>query len=161
VSVRLKNGRPIIEVYDPRTASKRYVTQPEIRGLGFGIPTSLRQARKIEREVLAAQELAANGRDETIGSFAERWPDDFRRGKAGRLRSEHNRERVRRFGLEYEARTLRSLTRTEARRWANAHPSTVPALRAMFSDAVEDRLADENPYARPGLAVGGVRTSWC
>ena len=28
VSVRLKNGRPIIEVYDPRIASKRYVTQP-------------------------------------------------------------------------------------------------------------------------------------
>ena len=25
----------------------------------------------------------------------------------------------------------------------------------MFSDAVEDRLADENPFARLGLTVGG------
>src|SRR5687767_11275046 len=46
VSVRLKNGRPIIEVYDPRTARKRYVTHAEIRALGFAVPTSLRQARK-------------------------------------------------------------------------------------------------------------------
>ena len=90
-----------------------------------------------------------------------RWPDDFRRGKGGRLRSdatvEHNRERVRRFGREHGERTLRSFSRTEARRWANAHPSTVPALRAMFSDAVEDKLADENPFARLGLAAGRGR----
>ena len=87
MSVRLKNGRPIIEVYDPRTARKRYVTHAEIRALGFAPPTSLRQARKIEHEVLAAQERAADGRDETIGSFAARWPDDYRRGKAGRWRA--------------------------------------------------------------------------
>ena len=31
----------------------------------------------------------------------------------------------------------------------------MPALRAIFGDAVEDRLADENPFARLGLAVGG------
>jgi integrase len=123
------------------------------------VPTSLRQARKIEREVLAAQQRAADGRDETIGSFATRWPDDYRRGKAGRLRSDatvaHNWERARRFGRDHRQRTLRSFARTEARRWANAHPSSVPALRAMFTDAVEDRLADENPSARLGLAVGG------
>lgn len=64
MSVRVKNGRPIIEVYDPRVGSKRYVTQVEIRALGFSAPTSVRQARKIEREVLAAQEQAANGGDE-------------------------------------------------------------------------------------------------
>ena len=159
MSVRIKNGRPIIEVYDPALGSKRYVTQSEIRALGFELPTSVRQARKIEREVLAAQERAGSrGGEETIGAFAARWPDDYRRGKGGRLRSEatveHNRERVRRFGRDHGERTLRSFTRTEARRWANAHPSTVPALRAMFSDAVEDRLADENPFARLGPGGG-------
>jgi hypothetical protein len=159
--VRIKNGRAIIEVYDPQIADKRYVTQREIRALGFELPTSLRQARKIEREVLAAAERATGGRDETIGSFALRWPDDYRRGKAGRLRSEatviHNRERIRRFGRDHGLRTLRSFTRLQARAWANAHPSTVPALRAMFADAVEDRLADENPFARLGLAEGRGR----
>ena len=162
VSVRIKNGRPIIEVYDPRIGDKRYVTQAEIRALGFDPPANLRQARRIEREVLAAQAQAMDGRDETVGSFTERWPDDFRRGKGGRLRSEatvaHNRERVRRFGREHGEQTLRSFSRTDARRWANTHPSTVPALRAMFSDAVEDRLADENPFARLGLAAGRGRS---
>jgi integrase len=161
MSVRTKNGRPIIEVYDPALGTKRYVTQGEIRALGFELPSSTRQARKIERDVLAAQERALYGREETIGAFATRWPDDYRRGKGGRLRTEstveHNRERVRRFGRDHVERTLRSFTRTEARSWANAHPSTVPALRAMFSDAVEDKLADENPFARLGLAAGRGR----
>lgn len=134
----------------------------EIRALGFELPSSTRQARKIEREVLAAQERSAlHGREETIGAFAIRWPDDYRRGKGGRLRSEstveHNRERVRRFGRDHAERTLRSFTRTEARSWANAYRSTIPALRAMFSDAVEDKLADENPFARLGLAAGRGR----
>ena len=162
MSVRIKNGRPIIEVYDPRIGDKRYVTQAEIRALGFDPPANMRQARRIERVVLAAQAESMDGRDETIGSFTERWPDDFRRGKGGRLRSEatvaHNRERVRRFGREHGEQTLRSFSRTDARRWANTHPSTVPALRAMFSDAVEDRLADENPFSRLGLAAGRGRS---
>jgi hypothetical protein len=38
---------------------------------------------------------------------------------------------------------LRSISRTHGRAWANDHPSTVAALRAMFSDAVEDNLADK------------------
>jgi len=155
VSVRVKNGRVIIEVYDPRVGRNRYVTQAEIRALGFELPATPRQARRVECEVLATQAQAVGDRDETIGSFSERWPDDFRRGKGGRSRSDatvaHNRERVRRFGREHAELTLRSFSRIEARRWANAHPSTVPALRAMFSDAVEDRVADENPFARLGL----------
>jgi integrase len=104
---------------------------------------------------------ALYGREETLDTFATRWPDDYRRGKGGRLRSEstaeHNRERVRRFGQEHATRTLRSISRTDGRAWANDHPSTVAALRAMFSDAVEDNLADENPFARLGLATGRGR----
>jgi integrase len=161
VSVRLKRGRPIIEVYDPRIAGKRYITQAEIRTLGFDPPASVRQARKIEREVLAAQERAVGRGEETIGSFVARWPQNYRRGKGGRLRSEstveHNAERVRRFGRDHAELTLRAFSRTDARRWANAHPSTVPALRAMFNDAVQDRLADENPFARLGLEAGRGR----
>jgi integrase len=162
VSVRTKSGRLIIEIYDAARGTKRYVTQHEMRALGFEPPTTARQARKIEREILAARERGAlHGREEAIGLFAARWPDDYRRGRAGRERSEattrHNRERVRRFGQHHAQQTLRSFTRTEARAWANSYPSTVPALRAMFSDAVEDKLADENPFARLGLAAGRGR----
>jgi hypothetical protein len=162
VSVRIKNGRPIVEIYDPKLATKRHVTREEMRTLGFAPPTTARQARKIEREVLAARDRdALRGHEETVGSFAARWPADFRRGKGGRLRSdatvEHLRERVRRFAEEHSEQTLRSLTRTDARAWANRHPSTVPALHAMFSDVVDDKLADENPFARLGLATSRGR----
>jgi integrase len=162
MSVRVKRGRWIIEIYDAALATKRHVTQDEMRALGFAPPRSERQARKVEREVLRERDRRGLlGLEERIGTFATRWPEDYRRGKGGRLRSdstaEHNRERVRRFGQEHAARTLRSITRTEARAWANDHPSTVPALRAMFSDAVEDKLADDNPFARLGLANGRGR----
>ena len=81
--------------------------------------------------------------------------------RAGRRRAdstvEHNRERVRWFGRDHGQSTLRAFSRTDARQWANAHPSTVPALRAMFTDAVGDKLADENRFARLGLAAGRGR----
>ena len=162
MSVRIKNGRPVIEIYDPSRKDKRHVTRDEIRALGFETPTTVRQARRIERDVLSAQQHGVRfGLDETIQAFATRWPDDYRRGKGGRFRSDstaaHNRERVRRFAREHATRTLRSFTRVDARVWANNHPSTVPALRAMFSDAVEDKLANENPFARLGLANGRGR----
>jgi integrase len=158
VSVRLKDGRWIVEIYESPELPKRYVTQAEIRALGLEPPTTERQARKIERAILQQRdERAEHGDDETIGSFTARWPQEFRRGRNGRQRSDstviHANERVRRFGAEFADRTLRSFTRTEARTWANEHPSTVPALRTMFGDAVGDRLADENPFARLGIAT--------
>ena len=76
-------------------------------------------------------------------------------GGKGRLRGdstvEHNRERVRGFGAAHTGRPLRSIGRREARSWANAHPGTVPALRAMFNDALEDGLCAVNPFAKLGL----------
>jgi integrase len=154
--VRERNGRWYIEIYDPETRKKRQLNQREIRALGFEPPSSERRAKRIERAALGERDARRPGsRDETCGSFAARWPDDYRRGHRGRLRSEstteHNRERVARFGRVFADRRLRDLTRGEARAWANANPSTVNALRAMFSDALEDHLVDENPFARLGL----------
>ena len=89
-------------------------------------------------------------------SFAERWPDDFPRGKGDQPRSQstidHNRERVRSFARAYKGRTLRSIEKPEARQWALEHPGTLPALRAMFTDAIGDGLADDNPFAKLGFA---------
>jgi hypothetical protein len=80
MSVRKKNGRWIIEIYDPACATKRHVTREEMRALGFDAPTTERQARKIEREVLRERDRhGLLGREETIGAFATRWPDDYRR----------------------------------------------------------------------------------
>jgi integrase len=154
--IRERNGRWYIEIYDPDTHKKRQLNRREIRALGFEPPTSERQARRIERAALDARDRRRPGtRDEACDSFAARWPDDYRRGHLGRLRSdstvEHNRERVKQFGQAHAGQPLRAVTRVQARTWANYHPGTVNALRAMFADAVEDHLAEENPFARLGI----------
>jgi hypothetical protein len=160
VSIKWRNGRPVVEVYDPTTKKKQHVRP---RDHGMESPPAGASERTLRRWAEALERLALNARDarrpgqgeETCDSFATRWPDDYRRGKKGRLRGdstvEHNRERVRAFGAAHTGRSLRSIGRPEARSWANAHPGTVPALRAMFNDALEDGLCDVNPFAKLGL----------
>jgi len=160
--IRERNGRWYIEVYDPETRKKRQLNKREIRALGFEPPTSERQAKLVERAALNDRDARRPGfRDETCGSFATRWPDDYRRGHRGHLRgdstTEHNRERTSRFARVHADCLLREFSRVDARAWANAHPSTVNALRAMFADAAEDHLVDENPFARLGLEASRGR----
>lgn len=160
MSIRWRGGRPIVEVYDPVAKRKRHV-----KAAKFGIEpppadastrTLERWARRLEARALAERDEARpSRRDETCESFAARWADDFD-GHTERGRSEATRllnaERVARFARQFAGRTLRSIERTEARAFAQDNPSHVAALRAMFNDAVEDRLADDNPFARLGLA---------
>jgi integrase len=160
VSIKWRNGRPVVEVYDPTTKTKQHV-RPRDHGMeplpaGASERTLRRWAEALERAALNARDARRPGQgEETCDSFATRWPDDYRRGKKGRLRAdstvEHNRERVKGFGAEHAGRPLRSIGRSEARTWANAHAGTVPALRAMFNDALEDGLCDINPFAKLGL----------
>jgi hypothetical protein len=159
MSVRLKDGRWVVELYDPATRKKHQLNRREIRDLGFEPPANERQAKRVERAGLDARDRRRPGAgDETCGSFATRWPDDFTR-RRGRSTREHNRERVRRFGREYADRPLRSITRQEALAWVGDHPATLAALRAMFTDAVNVRLADDNPFAKLGLEQAKGRES--
>jgi integrase len=160
MSIRWRNGRPIVEIYDPVSKRKRHVKAAEFDleppPSDASARTLERWARRLESLALAEREEARpSRRDETCDSFAARWADDFD-GHTDRGRSEATRllnaERVSRFAREFAGRTLRSIERPEARAFAKANPSHVAALRAMFNDAVEDRLADENPFARLGLA---------
>jgi integrase len=160
MSIKWRNGRPIVEVYDPATKKKRHVKPAEFGMTAVAADASERTLQRfaegLERAALNARDARRPGQgEETCDSFAERWPDDYRRGKRGRLRGEstveHNRQRAKGFGTEYKGRPLRSIGRTEARAWANAHRATVPALRAMFGDALEDGLCDANPFAKLGL----------
>jgi integrase len=152
MSVRWKNGRPIVEIYDPITKRKQHV---KARDHGLEAPAAGASRRALERFAADLERAALNARDqrrpgtgdETVGSFAERWTRDYPRGEST---NKHNAERVRVFAKEHRGRTLRSITRAEARIWANANPSRLPAVRAMFSDAAEDGLCETNPFARLG-----------
>lgn len=160
MSIRWRNGRPIVEIYDPTIRRKRHVKATdydlEPPAPDASTRTLERWAKRLEALSLADRDTdRPSRRDETCGSFAARWAEDFP-GHTERGRSESTRllnaERVKRFATQFANRTLRSIERPEAREFAKANPSHVAALRAMFNDAIEDRLADENPFARLGLA---------
>jgi hypothetical protein len=146
VSVRRKNGSWVVEIYDAATKRKRHV-----RASDFGMepPRNERQAMRLERLALNARDARRPGsRDETCDSFAERWTSDFPRSPATDV---HNRERVKPFGKAFAGRPLRSVTRQEARAWGQVNPMRVAAVRAMFSDAIDEGLVDANPFGRLGL----------
>jgi integrase len=148
MSIRQKNGKWIVEIYEP-AKGKTYVKPADF---GMDSPKNERQAAKLERVALEARDKRRPGRgDETVGSFAARWMDDYAQGR-GESTQVINRERVKSFGDEYAGRTLRSISRDEARRWAAKHAGTVPKLRTMFNDALNDELVDSNPFSRLGLA---------
>jgi integrase len=153
MSIRFRNGRPLVEVYDPATRRKRHV-KPTDHGMAPAPAGASRRAleqwaRRLEARALEDLGSARPGRgEETVDSFAARWTRDFPRGESTNL---HNAERVKAFAREHAGRPLRSLTARQTRPWALAHRSAIPALRAMFNDAINDGLADENPFARLGL----------
>jgi len=150
------NGTWVVEIYDPATKEKTHV---KARDYGMQVPRTERQAKALERAALNARDARAAGvRNETCGSFAGRWADDYRRGRGEGTLSRH-RESVRRFGEygDFRDRPMRSVARDEARAWGQNHPWQVPALRAMFNDALHDKIVDENPFAKLGLDQGGGR----
>lgn len=108
-----------------------------------GTHTTKNEARQAEDRKRA--ELRVLQAVETCDSFAARWVDDYPRRKD--TTNAHNRERVKAFGDDFRHRPLNSVTRSEARVWANRHPSRVSSVRAMFTDAVNDELVTRNPFA--------------
>jgi integrase len=143
MSVRFKNGAWIVELYSPITKRKDYVRGSRSK--------TERAARKFERDQLARRETSRRAADEeTCDSFAARWVQDFPRARNASTRA-HYHERVQPFGQAFAGRALRSITRQEARAWAAANPSRVAGVRTMINDALEERLADFNPFAKLGL----------
>lgn len=145
MSVRRKGEGYVVEIYDPVSKRKQHV---RARDFGMEPPTTERQAKALERAALNARDARRPGQgEETVDAFAARWTTDFPRGESTNI---NRAERVRLFATEMKGRTLRSVTPTEARQFALAHPGRVPSLRAMFGDAALDRLVDDNPFAGLG-----------
>lgn len=82
---------------------------------------------------------------ETCNAFAERWPRDYPRPRQST--NVHNAEHVRRFAKDFKDVRLTDVDRPTARAWALKHHGDVPAVRAMFGDAVRDGLVAANPFA--------------
>lgn len=151
MSVRLKNGSWIVEVYDPTKKRKRHVTKREIAELGLAYPLSEKQALKVERRVLIALDEREEGAptEVTCREFAENWTRDYPRPDESSNKTNH--ERVSKFGKDFGDRLLASVRRQEARQWALENVGRIPAVRAMFNDAVNDEIVPKNPFA--GLRI--------
>jgi integrase len=133
---RRPNGAWVAQVYDPKTRRMRQVGTFQTR----------REA--LRAEVDASEKRAASGR-ETVASFAGRWMDDYPRPRESTRR--HNSERVQAFAAEHARRRMDSITIDEARAWAHAHKTQLPALRAMFNDARRSGIVTVNPFASLGI----------
>lgn len=90
---------------------------------------------------------------ETCDEFAARWVQDYPRPRASTNR--HNDERVQRFAKDFAGVKLADVDRPSARTWAIKHRSHLPAVRAMFGDALRDGLVEINPFAE--LRLPGSR----
>lgn len=163
-----KRGRKwVARVYDPQTKGQRHVGS-------FDTKREARQAESDAERANDRVRNGGPYPDEVVEDFVARWPDDYGSGRKESTRAWH-REMTRQFARDFAGRALRSVTRPEARLWALGGEApgwladtardwegatgargkvVVPAkmvgqirgLRTMYSDAVADRLADENPF---------------
>ncbi|MGH2878986.1 MAG: tyrosine-type recombinase/integrase [Solirubrobacteraceae bacterium] len=129
---RKRGSRWTASGYDPALGRKRHLGTFDTR----------REAAEAEAE----WKLKARGTSrETCDHFAARWAADYPRPREST--NLHNAERVKVFGADFKGVRLADLDRPVARAWALKHRSSLPAVRAMFGDAVRDGLIPFNPFA--------------
>lgn len=106
-----------------------------------GTYATLGGAREVERAALSKPRSARN---ETCDSFAGRWTGDYPRPRAST--NKHNAQQVKAFSRDFAGVRLADVDRPAARAWALKHPGNLGAVRAMFTDALNDGLCAQNPF---------------
>ena len=129
------DGQWRVTVYDKTTRKNRHV----------GLYPTKREAKEAE---VVAYKRAPKG-SQTVKGFADRWLTEYPRPRAST--NQHNAQQVKQFVDEHGSLRLDQVTRDLARSWSQAHLSQMPALRAMFNDALDAELVVGNPFARLGF----------
>ncbi len=128
----------------PVKRGKRWVARVQFEGRQVHLGTFDRKSEAREREDEERRlRRKVRGR-ETCDSFAERWTTDYPRPK--RSTNLHNHERVFAFGVDFKGVPLTDVDRPTARQWAIRNPGRASAVRALFSDALNDGLVEANPF---------------
>jgi integrase len=100
------------------------------------------EARQAEREALMRVRPT---NDETVSEFVERWLRDFKRPRASTNR--HNAYMVKPLVAEFGSVKMSDISRRRAREWALRSRASVPVVRAMFNDALNEECVSTNPFA--------------
>jgi hypothetical protein len=133
---------------------KRWIASGYDKTLGYTKHLGTFDKRKEAEEAEADHLLQTRPTGkETCDAFALRWTRDYPRPRAST--NKHNGERVKKFAKDFKGVKLTDVDRPAARAWAMKHPSNLPAVRAMFGDAMRDGLIDSNPFAE--LRLPGSR----
>src|ERR1700733_11314291 len=130
----------------PRKRGKKWTASGYDRTVGRKVHLGTFETRKeaAQREAEWKLRTRATGR-ETCDSFASRWVEDYPRPRSSTNR--HNGERVKQFAKDFKGIRLGDVDRPAARSWALKHRASLPAVRAMFGDALRDGLIGLNPFA--------------
>lgn len=107
-----------------------------------GTYSTCKEARQAEREALLRPRPA---QDETVAEFVERWLRDFKRSRASTNR--HNSYMVKPLVAEFGGVKMSDISRRRAREWALRHRASVPVVRALFNDALNEESVSTNPFA--------------
>lgn len=149
---RLPSGRWRAQVHHPGKHGN--VGVGEILG---GLSTFRTKAQAKQAREEARQRLRARLASATVRDFAERWCSDELFARPKRSTMIHHAERVSGFVERYGELALGAVSDDVVGEWlaGGSRNATVPALRAMFNDAMSakaGRLVDRNPFAGLGLA---------
>lgn len=132
---KMKNGKWRAQVYDPILRRMRHA----------GVYETKAKAQKGERDALS--QMDKNG--ETVGSFGGRWVQDYPRPKEST--NMNNAYRIQRFVERHATKRMDDVDRTLAGSWTRSRARDMPALRAMWNDAIREGRATRNPWTNLGI----------
>ncbi len=112
------------------------------RQVWVGTFRTRKDALQAEREALVRVRPTT---EETVSEFATRWLRDFKRPRASTNR--HNAYMVKPLVAELGTVKMSDISRRGARDWALRHRASVPVVRALFNDAVNEECVTSNPFA--------------
>jgi integrase len=154
---KLPSGRWRAQVYDPATGENVSVAKVLGRPRSESTFATKREAKQAREQARARLQDDAGERRRrvTVAEFSERWSRDKLFLRAKDSTNLVNAERIKGFVKAYGTVALEDVDdELVAEYLRSAAASTVPALRAMFNDAMSPkagRLIDRNPFARLGL----------
>ncbi len=112
------------------------------RQVWVGTFRTLQEARLAEREAFMRVRPA---NDETVAEFVDRWLLDYKRPRASTNR--HYAYMVKPLADEFDKVKMSEISRRRAHEWALRHRGSVPVVRAMFNDALNEECVTANPFA--------------
>lgn len=111
---------------------RKWLSAPTRAALEDKLSDAIRDRKKAEQHSVPAD------------AFAAEWTTTYPRRKEST--NIHNAERVKKFAEDFAGVLLCDVSRVDARAWALENRSRWKAVRAMFTDAVRDGLAESNPF---------------